>query len=243
MRVLALLLVLAGCAADPVPPAEPPVSEPDPPAGFALVELFTSEGCSSCPPADAALARLVEEDRPGVLALAFHVDYWDRLGWRDPFGSAAYSERQRAYAPMLDRRVYTPQAVVNGTRGLVGSRERELHEAIETALATPAELDLLLNVRRNDEEVIVSVSASRPPEGAVLYVALVQRSAATDVPRGENRGRRLTHVNVVRALTSVEPGSGPVRLLVPREAGEVFVAAWAQEGMTGRVLGVATEEV
>lgn len=243
MRVLVLLATLMGCAAEPTPPADPPPPDPEPPTGNALVELFTSEGCSSCPPADAALARLVEEDSPGVLALAFHVDYWDRLGWRDPFGAAAYSERQRAYAPTLDRRVYTPQAVVNGTQGLVGSREAQLRQAIAEALSTPVEAPVTLTATRSGNTVTAMPSVETIPEGAVLHVALVQRSAQTDVARGENRGRRLAHTNVVRALATVAHDASSVRLDVPPEAGEVFVAAWAQAGETGRVLGLATAEV
>ena len=265
LRRLALvpLLALAACASDPPPPlaeraapSNAAVAEPSralPPAaheaepGVALVELFTSEGCSSCPPADDALARLVAEGHPGVIALAYHVDYWDHLGWRDPYGSAAHSARQRRYAPTLDRRVYTPQAVVNGTTGVVGSRERALREIVGRALASPQEVPLAVRVRREGGAVTVTPEAAGAvPEGAVVRAALVQREAATDVARGENGGRRLEHVHVVRDLAA--GAAGPLALAVPPEAagleaGGLFVAAWVQEGETGPVLGATTAEI
>ena len=244
MRALLLLALLSSCAR----PAEPAPAETAPPeeaetTGVALVELFTSEGCSSCPPADAALADLVADDEPGVLALSFHVDYWNRLGWRDPFSSAEISARQRAYAPTLDGRVYTPQAVVNGTEGFVGSRRTQLGAAVQRALATPASVTLSPSAKRDGETVTVATDVEGAPQGAVLHVALVQKRAATDVARGENGGRRLEHVHVVRAMESVRVGAEPVRLAVPPDAGEVFVAAWVQTGRVGEVLGAATAEV
>ena len=263
MRLLIalVLLGLASCMApneDPAPPEvanrrasgeAAPAAAREAPAGVALVELYTSEGCSSCPPADAALARLVQEDRPGVVALAFHVDYWDRLGWRDPFGSPEHADRQRRLAPSLDRRVYTPQAVVNGTRGLVGSREADLRAAVDDALATPAAVSLALRATREGDRVTVTPEAKQfaasgeVPEGAMLYVALVQREASTDVVRGENRGRTLDHTHVVRDLRSASPEAASVPLAVPPGAGDVFVAAWVQAGEVGPVLGAATAEV
>ncbi|MEM1053905.1 MAG: DUF1223 domain-containing protein [Bacteroidota bacterium] len=242
MRALLFLAALVGCTAEPSAPLPDP-TEAEVPAGIALVELFTSEGCSSCPPADAVLTRIASEPQPGVLALAFHVDYWDRLGWRDPFGSAAFSDRQRTYAPTLDRRVYTPQVIVNGTHGMVGSREREVRQAISDALAVPAEAVLTLTATRAGETVTATPHVQDPQDGTVLHVTLVQREARTDVTRGENGGRQLEHSNVVRAMKTLEPGASSVRLDVPPEAGGMFVAAWAQEGATGRVLGLATAEL
>ena len=249
MRLLLVFALtgLAACASDPPAPeasGEASLEESAPPAGVALVEMYTSEGCSSCPPADAALARLVAEERPGVIALAFHVDYWDRLGWRDPFGSAENSARQRRLAPTLDGRVYTPQAVVNGTRGLVGSRESALRGAIDEALATPAPVRLVLRATRAGDRVMVTPEASGAiPDGAMLYVALVQRTASSDVVRGENRGRTLEHTHVVRALAGVAPDAETVPLAVPPEVDDVFVAAWVQAGAVGAVLGAATADV
>ena len=243
MRLLLALLALAGCTAEPAPnPPVVPVSEA-PSAGVAVVELFTSEGCSSCPPADEALADLVEAAEPGVIALSFHVDYWNRLGWRDPFSSAEISARQRAYAPTLDGRVYTPQAVVNGTEGLVGSRRSALRAAVQQALARPAPVSVSPTASRRGDTVTVATDVQGAIEGAVLHVALVQKRAVTDVARGENGGRRLAHANVVRAMERVAVGSGPVRLAVPEDAGEVFVAAWVQTGRVGEVLGAATARI
>ncbi|MEL6615571.1 MAG: DUF1223 domain-containing protein, partial [Bacteroidota bacterium] len=236
MRTALLLSLLAatGCIRESAPAESIPEASgaaPEAPAGVALVELYTSEGCSSCPPADDALARLVAEDRPGVIALAFHVDYWDRLGWRDPFGLPEFSARQRRLAPTLDGRVYTPQAVVNGTVGFVGSREPTLHEAVDAALAEPVTVPLALSASREGNRVTVTPEASGAvPEGARLHVALVQREAQTAVTRGENGGRTLDHTNVVRDLQVVSPEAETVPLAVPPDAGAVFVAAWLQPG-------------
>lgn len=243
--LLLSLLAAAGCVRESAPLASDSTDAvPEAPAGIALVELYTSEGCSSCPPADDALADLVEEDRPGVIALAFHVDYWDRLGWRDPFGSPEHSARQRRLAPTLDGRVYTPQAVVNGTTGFVGSRRSTLREAVDAALAEPVSVPLALRASRSGDRVTVSPEASGAvPEGARLHVALVQREAQTAVTRGENGGRTLDHTNVVRDLQIVSPEADAVPLAVPPGVGDVFVAAWVQAGDTGPVLGAATTEV
>jgi hypothetical protein len=130
---ISLFLFFATTEPAPVPDAEAPAERP------VLLELFTSQGCSSCPPADRVLSRLNEEAKSGdllVVALSFHVDYWNRLGWTDPYSDAAYSQRQRIYARKLgDNRVYTPELVVDGRTGHVGSREGEVRQAIKSASA------------------------------------------------------------------------------------------------------------
>ncbi|MEZ6188499.1 MAG: DUF1223 domain-containing protein [Planctomycetota bacterium] len=110
---------------------------PSTPGAVAVLELFTSEGCSSCPPADALLGEVA--DAPGVFALAFHVDYWDHLGWRDPYGQRAFSQRQRVYSARLSGgRVYTPQLVINGAAEAIGSSRFQVRGALDRALARPA---------------------------------------------------------------------------------------------------------
>ena len=238
---------LAGCVRDALPeptPAETP--QESAPPGIAVVELFTSEGCSSCPPADALLAELVAEDTPGLIALAFHVDYWDRLGWRDPFGSAAHSERQRAIARTLDGRVYTPQAVVNGTEGVVGSREGAVRGQIAAALAEPAPVSVSLDARADGQTVTATPTIGGAPEGAVLHVALAQREAEQSVPRGENRGRTLRHVHVVRDVASQPAARAePLTLAIPDglAPADVLVAAYVQTGETGAILGAAQADL
>jgi hypothetical protein len=169
--------------------------------GVAVVELFTSEGCSSCPPADAVLARLA--GRPGVFALSFHVDYWDELGWPDRFASPGNTSRQRAYARSLGGRgLYTPQLVVGGTDAFVGSEADHAEASVARALATLAPVHLALRARTAATEAVVDYEAPGAPAGAVLDVAVVERTATTEVRAGENSGKTLHHADVVRAFTT-----------------------------------------
>lgn len=165
-----------------------------------LVELFTSEGCSSCPPADRLLARIGKEQPfPGVdaIVLSEHVDYWNQLGWADPFSSAQFSERQREYARRLHGEVYTPEMVVDGARGFVGSDEKELRDAIRKAGAARKSA-LTVLVSPSGKQASISVRGA-PAKGS-LFVALAQDSVDSQVLRGENSGKHLTHVGVVYAL-------------------------------------------
>ncbi len=248
---LALPLALPACLVGDAPapagvpasaPANAQAATPTPlAAGPVLVELFTSEGCSSCPPADALLADLA--GRPGVVALSFHVDYWDRLGWRDPFSSAAATARQQSYAQSLgDNRVYTPEMVVGGAVGFVGSRRGEAERAI--AAAAPADaVPVTVAAHVRGRSVEAAVRADGLAAGQVVHVALVQRAATSRVGRGENRGRALRHVGVVRAFATVTGGTLRLTLPAGLQAGDVRVVAFAQAGETGPVLGVATADV
>lgn len=166
-----------------------------------LVELFTSEGCSSCPPADALLAKLDAQSVEGaeVISLSLHVDYWDRLGWKDPFSSADFSRRQSAYAGVFgSNRVYTPQMVVDGQAEFVGGDERKAREAIRRAAAKPKVAIEVAKVRDGLFRVSMPAGGSAGP--AAVFAALTEDRLSTDVPRGENAGRRLAHTAVVREL-------------------------------------------
>ena len=212
--------------------------------GVAVVELFTSQGCSSCPPADELLGRLGEAGGR-VICLSFHVDYWDRLGWTDPYGQAAFTDRQRAYAQALgEDRVYTPQMVVDGTRGFVGSNADLAKKAIDEALARPARtvvrLDATVDAKDRQAEVWYHVVGQG--SGDRLQVAMVQPQAANEVPRGENQGRTLTHANVVRSLrTVVLDRTGKGHLSVPLAddvpLDKLEVVAFTQDKDTMRIGG------
>ncbi len=204
-----------------------------------VAELFTSEGCSSCPPADALLAELAE--REGVIALAFHVDYWNYLGWSDPYSQAAFSERQRAYASVLDGRVYTPELVINGTVGLVGSQRQRVESLIATAMATPAPVEIRLSARLEGDVVIANCTLTDAPEDAVLHLALVERSTHQNPSRGENRGRTLNHTNVVRVFESLPAISGYHTLALPEglNTSNAGIVAYVQSDEVGSVLGGA----
>ena len=240
---ISLFLFFATPDATLVPDAEAPTERP------VLLELFTSQGCSSCPPADRVLSRLNAEARAGdlsVVALSFHVDYWNRLGWTDPYSDAAYSQRQRIYARKLgDNRVYTPELVVDGRTGHVGSREREVRQAIRSAGARQQVLPVDISVMPSGKNTLeLTYTLGQVPGGTLLQVVLVDPMVNNEVPRGENRGRHLEHVQVVRSFQTIESPkkSGTVQLdlntLDYPEQGQVVV--FLQDAETWHVLGVAS---
>jgi len=211
---LALITVVAsvcGCSALGQQEQRQPAED----VGFAVVELFTSQGCSSCPPADALLAKIHEiaqrDDRP-VYALSMHVDYWNRLGWDDPYSLASFSNRQRRYAKAADsNRVYTPQMIVNGTDEFVGSDGKQALIAINAALArkpsTEIELQVQAGSQPNHRAVDYKVTGANRADQLVL--CLVQDVEPNQVARGENAGRKLSHTGVVRKLETMELVQSP----------------------------------
>lgn len=202
--------------------------------GFSLVELFTSQGCSSCPPADAALAALTREARErdlNVYVLSRHVDYWNRLGWRDPYSSPIHSNAQREHARRLGSRVYTPQAVINGREQVVGSQRGALWSAVQRGLDRPRDVQLALTVTGDH----ATVALQGAPRDARVSVA-VSRPAGNRVPHGENAGRSLSHVHVVHEIHPSQP-PGRVELTSPPTPGDE-VTAWVV-APSGEVLAAA----
>lgn len=217
------------------PGAPPPSGAP------VVVELFTSEGCSSCPPADGVLARMVDKGVLGarVLALGFHVDYWDHIGWHDPYGARAHSDRQRGYADRLHvRSIYTPQMVVDGAVEFVGSLEDQALAAVRAA-AGQAKVPLSLS---RDGAYLVLVLPANLPLDAEVFLALTEPGPAQRVSRGENAGRTLAHAAVVRQWIALGPASAkrrwtwPVDQHVPKGRIQQAVALLQIKGQ-GRILG------
>lgn len=175
-------------------------------AGVAVVELFTSEGCSSCPAADRVLANLTaraKESALPVYTLSFHVDYWNYLGWRDRFSSSDYSDRQRGYSSINPSGgTYTPQVVVNGQAECVGSDSSRIQDLLDSALQRAPRTQIALEARRGADGIDVSYRVSGATAGRVLNLALLEPRAESQVEHGENAGERLAHVNVVRAFAS-----------------------------------------
>jgi hypothetical protein len=170
-----------------------------------LVELFTSEGCSSCPPADALLAELAS--RPDVLALSFHIDYWDRLGWKDPFSSREATQRQEHYATLLDlATVYTPQIVVDGRWQAVGSDRADVEHALDLARRDRQEVPVTLALDNGQAQIKLG-PGSDAAAASVLLIGFDRRHV-TAVKRGENSGRTLPHVDVVRGVEEITRYSG-----------------------------------
>jgi hypothetical protein len=217
-----------------------------------LVELFTSEGCSSCPPADDVLARL-ERAQPvrgvRIVPLSFHVDYWDSLGWPDPFASRSWTARQRAYAP-LGGGTYTPQAVVDGRVQLVGDRAGELERTIaEAARRDHVAVSLDVRAASGGFQVTVRVGplgadGASTPSDAQLLVALTQSNARVQVPRGENAGKTLEHTAIVREMREPVPvgPQGVTTTFVARAPNrvddkDVHVVAFVQRRADRAVIG------
>lgn len=186
--------------------------------GFAVVELFTSEGCSSCPSADKNVAKLLSRHIDNVYILSYHVDYWNRLGWKDPFSHAAFTARQGQYARFFSlKAIYTPQVVVNGRSEFVGSNEVKLNSVVENSISTGMRSGLQVETERKDNILTVRYDISYP-EPVLLNMAFVQPEATTSVKSGENSGKTLHHVNVVRALNIVEvKGKGYLTLEIPKQ--------------------------
>jgi hypothetical protein len=215
--------------------------------GFAVIELFTSEGCSSCPPADELVSQIQKEykDQP-VYILAYHVDYWNRLGWRDVFSNAAYSARQYEYGKYLKiPQVYTPQIVVNGKKEFVGSEEGTLRNAIKGSLKQDASAQITLTGLKTDgNKATLHYQTEGNGANSVLLLALVEKAAVSNVKAGENRGRKLAHVQIIRELNSVAltNGRGGVESInLPKEFSPQGweVIALIQNTNTGEIVGAA----
>ena len=191
-----------------------------------VVELFTSQGCNSCPPADAFLGELAQ--RADVIALAFHIDYWDYIGWKDPFASPDFTRRQRGYAGALGlRSVYTPQMVVDGRADAVGSDRARVEELIRRSSAVPK---LALTVDTTGAKPILTLPEARLTRPATVWLAVYDREERTPVKRGENAGRDLSEYNIVRELRTVASWDGGAQAL------ELDLAGAMADGMGYAIL-------
>jgi hypothetical protein len=203
-----------------------------------VAELFTSQGCSSCPPANAYLNEL-SRDRRDVLALAFHVTYWDRLGWKDPFSLPAATQRQDQYGHRFGDGSYTPEMVVDGAAGMVGSDRGDVGSAIENAKRnsrTAAAVSVTRNGDKNGEQVSIQVGAGTG-NAKVLLIGF-DHEHTTAIGRGENSGRTLTEANVVRSIRSVGQWSGSqLRLSEPFPEGQDV--AVVLESPDGQIIGAS----
>jgi len=210
-----------------------------------MVELFTSQGCYSCPPADKHLAKLIAR-QPDVVALEFHVDYWDTLNygrhgvWKDPFSSAAYSARQRSYnqQPLAGRRgVYTPQMVVNGATAQVGNQRGAVQAALDVAVP-----QLVVDARLDGVELTIDL-AGKSSSKALVWVAVFDRQTSTEVPTGENHGKTMRNHHVVRELTPVadwRDGGGRAEVSLPALVdSNKGCAVFVQSQDNGPILGAA----
>jgi hypothetical protein len=224
-----------------------------------VLELFTSEGCSSCPPADALLAKL-EQQQPvsgaEVVALEEHVDYWDHQGWVDPFSSAQWTQRQEAYASgFRDRGVYTPELVIDGRTGFVGSHEGDAYRAVASAATQPRTeigVSLLKSEQRDREHLKVLVGklqGAQDGDIAEVWLAITETALHSSVTGGENAGRELHHAGVARWLHKIGAtdrnaapsfaGESDVKLDSKWKRSNLRVIAFVQEKRSRHILGAA----
>ncbi len=249
--VLAALVVSVGAV------AQRPAAQAEEALQPVLVELFTSEGCSSCPPADELLGKLAGRRTDGgklIVVLSEHVTYWNRLGWSDPFSADAFTQRQSAYGERFHlESVYTPQAVVNGDREMLGSDAGAIVRAIEAQKAeSDAHVRVLKAIATPDGIEVTFVSDRALPQGAGdLFAAVADDMDTSHIGRGENAGRTLTHVAVARSLMSLgqlKAGQTTVKLAVPsaRKApggGAQHVVMFLQAKGQGAISNVAMAAV
>jgi len=209
-----------------------------------VVELFTSQGCSSCPPADAFMGELVH--RPGLIALSYNVDYWDYLGWRDTLGSPVFSRRQRDYAMRRgDGQVYTPQMVIDGRHHEVGSRKPAVFSAIAEEAAGPDGATVPVRVSETKNEVVIDVAAApgdRLRQDSTVWVLVVAPHITVAISRGENAGNKITYSNVVRRIIPAGSWHGDaVTLKLPKADlmadPSDFCVALLQVGGVGPIIG------
>lgn len=211
--------------------------------GFAVLELYTSEGCSSCPPADDVLRDLAKDSN--VMALSFHVTYWNRLGWTDSFSQKIFDERQYAYGEKFKANgVYTPQIVINGNTEMVGSRKNQVTQAVKKALEMPSKVQISLEIALKNGDIAVKYTLKGDvPKDAILQFALVESAFATQVKRGENEGRILKHDNVVRDFetrkASNTEGSFSFFPLSGWQLKNCTIVAFVQEKKLGQIIGAA----
>jgi hypothetical protein len=235
----AIAAVVAGLAALPALAGEPP---------RAVIELFTSQGCSSCPPADALLGEYA--DRRDVLALSYAVDYWDYLGWKDTLASQENTARQKGYAQARgDGQVYTPQIVVAGREHLVGSNRAALEASVRRDLARGFPVPIILEPGADATTVSIGAAPDATAKRGTIWLAMFDRAVTVPISRGENTGKSITYNNVVRKLRPIAMWKGeamtidlPKSELVHEDVTRCAVILQTEtgDGLPGPILGAAT---
>lgn len=208
--------------------------------GKTVFELFTSEGCSSCPKADKTVAELQQQYKNDLLVLCYHVDYWNYLGWKDPFSSSANTQRQQYYTRLLGlSSAYTPQAVINGRQQCVGSDKGKLTAEIEKGELQSNGSTLSAKLVGN------TISVSIGPGNGHALICLVQKVATTQVRRGENEGRSLHHINLVRDFVALSASMNSATFTLPNDLKreQCFIAILSQDEKTGKINNWATTAI
>jgi hypothetical protein len=217
--------------------------------GFALIELFTSEGCSSCPPADAILEEVQKKySDKNVLVLSYHVDYWDKLGWKDIFSDASFTQRQEYYSTIFRlNTIYTPQVVVNGSKEFIGSNKSKLISSIEEQLNEKSAVSIKLNaIQHTEGKIDVQYSAEgtdAKKEQAILV--LIQKMATNEIKKGENKGRTLHHINIVKNIFYLPLKEKTTNFTIPAgfSKEDFSVAGFIQDKRSGKIKAMQSATV
>ena len=255
MRFLALVTVAAGLAglsgmaagegrtADNADAAMPSKAITEP---TGVVELYTSQGCSSCPSADALLGKLAKRD--DIIALSFSVDYWDYLGWKDTLANPKFTERQRAYGKARgDGAIYTPQAVINGMTHVNGSDEDQIGRLVDKTAKTLSALRVPLRLSKDKDKLVVEAGpapSGATPKEATLWLAVISKEVAVPIERGENHGKTIIYNNVVRELIPIGMWNGKAMTVQLErhsfmQPGTDRCAVLLQQGHAGPIVGAA----
>lgn len=214
---------------------------------FALLELYTSEGCSSCPPADELMGKIQSEYKDqNLYVLAYHVDYWDKQGWKDSFSKADFTKRQYDYAKFMEKDpIYTPQLIINGKIDYIASQETAVRNGIKSALSKPAVAELSLEAKQLDNKISLNYSITKVSKNNNrLFIALVQKSAKSNVKRGENAHRILSHYQIVRSLSSFGLSGnlkGIATITIPKDfnSKDFEIIGFIQDMNSGTILGTS----
>jgi hypothetical protein len=214
--------------------------------GIAVLELFTSEGCSSCPPADDLMGKIQKEYQESpVYILSYHVDYWDRQGWKDIFSNTEYTKRQRQYSDWFGTEtIFTPQILINGKAEYIAAQEPVVKAGIKKALSKRAAVILALEASQAEGKLTVNYKAKGSFKNSRLMLALIQKSAVSNVKRGENANRVLSHFQIVRKLQNINlktDGVGNAQVNLPKNfnSSKFEVIGFVQDISTGAVLGAS----
>ncbi len=201
-----------------------------------VVELYTSQGCASCPPADAFLAQLAGME--GVIALALHVDYWDYIGWKDQFAQPEFTQRQQAYAVAAgERSIYTPQIIIGGVEAVVGVNTVDVMMRLQAQAALPARA--FVDLARSGDQLVIEATTTAP--GLIdVYLVRFKPEETVDIEQGENAGHTIRYVNIVTSWELLDhwAGDGPLRLEVAYEGADHGVVILQEQG-PGAILAAA----
>jgi len=200
--------------------------------GVIIVELFTAEGCSSCPPADELLKEMpdiLNKEDKNVIGISFHVTYWNKLGWEDPYSNEQFTDRQKKYVAKLNLpQLYTPQAIVNGEAEFVGSNPIAFRDLVMAASGKSSAYEITSQVMNENGKIFLSYDLNHDPKNIVMNIAIVEKDVVHFIPQGENKGRTLKHTNVVIAFETIVPQkSGKVSITWPeglaKEKGSIIL--------------------